>query len=582
MKSIPILFVLTVILAACTQVGPPWAAGVDVEEAPTMPPPPPPTDASASPTLLPEERPPAGAAVQFRTDFSKHSVPYSEFLSGGPPKDGIPAIDKPQYTSIEAADEWLEPREPVILVEIGDKARAYPIQILMWHEIANDTLGDTPIAVTFCPLCNTAIVFDRRIDGQATSFGTTGRLRFSNLVMYDRRTETWWQQATGEAVAGEHTGKQLEFLPAAIISWDAFKEAHPEANVLSRDTGYSRSYGRNPYAGYDDVDRTPFLYDGPTTPGQLLPMERVATVELNGEAVAYPYTELEQVHVANDVVGGTPIVVLWEAGTASALDSGSVAQGRDVGTVNTFSRALDERTLEERTLTFGYDGARIVDQETGSEWNVLGRTTSGPLEGRSLAPVVNVNHFWFSWAAFKPETRVYRAEAQSVPADDGLAQGSATSTSAPVAVEVPFDFEINVYQGQDVLGGRQIRFSDAFRSGKPVVAVMWAGLCPTCRRELPEIQEAYETYRDRVTFIGLDVGPFTGLGFEKEGRALLEELDIHFPAGGPPDGQFMREYRILGSPSTLFFDVEGELVTQWSGLLPRNRLAKEIERLLDS
>jgi thiol-disulfide isomerase/thioredoxin len=527
--------------------------------------------------LLPEERPPAGAAVQFRTDFSKHSVPYGEFLSGGPPKDGIPAIDEPQYTSIEAADAWLEPQEPVILVEIGDAARAYPLQILMWHEIANDTLGGAPIAVTFCPLCNTAIVFDRRIDGEATTFGTTGRLRFSNLVMYDRRTESWWQQATGEAVAGEHTGKQLEFLPAAIISWEDFKEAHPEANVLSRDTGFNRSYGRNPYAGYDDVNQTPFLYDGPRTPGRLLPMERVVTVELNGEPVAYPYTLMQEVHVVNDVVGREPIVVLWEAGTASALDSGSVAQGRDVGTVNTFSRNLDDRTL-----VFRYDGERIVDG-TGSEWNVLGRAISGPLEGRSLAPVVNVNHFWFSWAAFKPETRVYsKDESQPESTDEGSADESLSQMDEPVAVDVPYDFKINVYQGEDVLGGEAIRFSDAFRSGKPVVAVMWAGLCPTCRRELPEIQEAYETYQDRVTFIGIDVGPFTGLGFEEEGRALLEELDITFPAGGPPNGQFMREYRILGTPSTLFFSEEGELVTQWSGLLPQNRLTQEIERLISS
>jgi thiol-disulfide isomerase/thioredoxin len=138
-----------------------------------------------------------------------------------------------------------------------------------------------------------------------------------------------------------------------------------------------------------------------------------------------------------------------------------------------------------------------------------------------------------------------------------------------------------VYQGEDVLGGQRIRFSDAFRPGKPVVAVMWAGLCPTCRRELPEIQEAYVEYGDRITFIGIDVGPFTGLGLEEQGRTLLEELSITFPAGGPPDGQFMREYRILGSPSTLFFSAHGELVTQWSGLLPRGRLSQEIEELLD-
>jgi thiol-disulfide isomerase/thioredoxin len=584
-KYVPIFAILMMLLAACARVAAPMgvvAGSGQPQAAPTESATPdgagtPVPVPSAPPTLLPEERPPAGASVQFRTDFGRHSVPYSEFLSGGPPKDGIPAIDEPHYTNIETADEWLEPQEPVILLEIGEQARAYPIQILMWHEIVNDTLGDVPVAVTFCPLCNTAIAFERRIDGRVTTFGTTGRLRFSNLVMYDRLTESWWQQATGEGLAGEYTGRQLTFLPAAIISWSDFKQAHPNADVLSRDTGHSRSYGRNPYAGYDDVNQSPFLYDGPETPGQLLPMARVATVDLNGEAVAYPYTEMQEAHAVNDLVGGTPIVVLWQAGTASALDSASVAQGRDVGTVNTFSRELDGRTL-----TFRHDGERIIDEDTGSEWTVLGRAIAGPLAGKALAPIVNVNHFWFSWAAFRPETRIYRADAASVPTSGALTGTNQGFPADKAVVEVPFDFAIGVYQGQDVLGSEQIVFSDVFRSGKPVVVVMWAGLCPTCRRELPEVQEAYKEYGDRITFIGVDVGPFTGLGAEEEGRALLQELKITFPAGGPPEGQFMREYRILGSPSTLFFTADGELVTQWSGLLPRGRLTQEIEGLLGS
>lgn len=577
-----------ILLAACVQVVAPLEAVIDPREAQATPakeampadrdsPVDEPTPVPTAPlALLPEEQPPAGARAQFRTDFTKHSVPYDEFLSGGPPKDGIPAIDEPRYTSIKAADEWLESPEPVILVEIGDKARAYPIQILMWHEIVNDTLGSVPIAVTFCPLCNTAIAFERRIGDQVTTFGTTGRLRFSNLVMYDRLTESWWQQATGEGLAGEYTGRQLTFLPAAIISWSDFKQAHPDADVLSRDTGHSRSYGRNPYAGYDDVNQSPFLYDGPETPDQLLPMARVATVDLNGEAVAYPYTEMEQAHAVNDVVGGIPIVVLWKAGTASALDSSSVAQGRDVGTVNTFSRELDGWTL-----TFAYDGGQIVDTETRSGWTVLGRAISGPLAGKALAPVVSVNHFWFSWAAFRPETRIYRAET-SVTESSRSTDDEPASEAEPDLVSLPFDFDVNLYQGQDVLGGQQARFSDAFHAGKPVVAVMWAGLCPTCRRELPEMQGAYNEYGDRITFIGIDVGPFTGLGSEEQGRALLRELNITFPAGSSPNGQFMREYRVLGTPSTLFFAADGELVTQWSGLLPRDRLDREIKGLLGS
>ncbi len=355
-------------------------------------------------TLLPEEPPPAGAESQFSTDFGKHSVPYSEILSGGPPKDGIPAIDDPQFVSVEEADEWLEPQEPVVLVQVGEEARAYPIQILMWHEIVNDAVGGVPVTVTFCPLCNTGVAFERTFEGQVLDFGTTGRLRFSNLVMYDRQTESWWQQATGEGIAGEFSGRQLTFVPASMISWADFKAAYPDGTVLSRETGYSRNYGRNPYTGYGDVNRSPFLHDGPETPGTLRPMARVVTVDLNGEAVGYPYEVLQEVQVVNDRVGGVPIVVLWAPGTASALDAGSVAGGEDVGAATTFSREL-----EGQTLTFVFDGDRgwRLDEQTGSEWDVLGRAVSGPLAGSQLTPVVSINHFWFSWAAFRPETRVY-------------------------------------------------------------------------------------------------------------------------------------------------------------------------------
>lgn len=358
---------------------------------------------SSSAILLPEESPPGGAAAEFTTDFSKHTVSYGEILSGGPPKDGIPAIDGPVFVGVNDANSWLKPVEPVIQVVVGDKARAYPLQILIWHEIVNDTIGDLPLAVTFCPLCNTAIAFVRKSDGQVLDFGTTGRLRYSNLIMYDRQSETWWQQADGKAIAGKYAGAQLEFYPAIIISWEEFKAAHPDGLVLSRETGYSRSYGQNPYAGYDDVNKPPFLYDGPQTPGVLPPVARVLTVDLNSEAVAYPYEALEDIRVVNDAVGGQPIAVFWASGTASALDTGSIALGRDVGSAAAYSRVLDELELQ-----FEFVDGRIIDQQTESEWNILGQAISGELAGKQLSPVVAINHFWFSWAAFKPGTRVFQ------------------------------------------------------------------------------------------------------------------------------------------------------------------------------
>ena len=347
--------------------------------------------------------PPSGAEAEFSTDFSRHNVDYAEILSGGPPKDGIPSVDDPQFISAEEAGSWLQAQEPVIFLRIGDDARAYPLQILVWHEIVNDVVDGRPVLVTFCPLCNTAIAFERTVDGRVLDFGTTGRLRYSNLIMYDRQTETWWQQANGEAIAGELTGTRLEFLPAAIISWEDFQEAYPQGKVLSTETGTFRAYGQNPYVGYDDVSNTPFLYRGPETPGQLRPMTRVLAMERNGDVVAFPYGTLEELRLVNESVGGEDLVVLWESGTASALDSSGIAFGRDVGSANAFSRLVDDVSL-----TFALDGSDFVDEQTGSRWTILGVATEGPLAGRRLEPIVAVNHFWFSWVAFQPDTRVYR------------------------------------------------------------------------------------------------------------------------------------------------------------------------------
>ncbi len=339
---------------------------------------------------------------EWATDFTKHSVSLEEIMSGGPPKDGIPAIDTPRFDTVADADKWLKPREPVILFEHAGEGRGYPLQILIWHEIANDTVAGLPVVVTFCPLCNTSIVFDRRLDGRVLDFGTTGKVRFSDLVMYDRQTESWWQQVTGEAIVGEMTGKRLVFLPSQIISWEMFKLTYPGGKVLNRDTGHGRSYGRNPYVGYDDINSSPFLYRGPKD-GRLPPMERVVTISLNGEDVAYPFGVMEKVRVVNDTAGGRPIVVVFTKGVASALDGGSISDSRDVGSSGVF-----ERTLEGKVLTFKTNGARFIDTQTGSTWNILGMATAGPLAGKRLTPIVSGNHFWFSWAVFKPKTRIYQ------------------------------------------------------------------------------------------------------------------------------------------------------------------------------
>jgi hypothetical protein len=281
---------------------------------------------------LGEASPPPADAESWDTDFTKALVPLDEFQSGGPAKDGIPAVDLPQFTRADEID-WLGDREPVIVVEIDDEKRAYPIQILMWHEIANDQIGATPIAVTFCPLCNTAIVFDRRLDGVIYDFGTTGKLRNSDLVMYDRQTESWWQQFSGQAVVGELAGKELEQIPARMVAWGDFLDEHPSAAVLNRNTGFVRDYGQNPYVGYDDIDTPPFFAAGNADDDRLAPKERIVYIEVGDEAFGVPFSSFaKRPRVTFDTDEGE-LDVRWEGGVASALDGPGIASGREVGSV---------------------------------------------------------------------------------------------------------------------------------------------------------------------------------------------------------------------------------------------------------
>jgi Protein of unknown function (DUF3179) len=341
--------------------------------------------------------PPPFSTAGWSTDFSRHSVPLDEFRSGGPPKDGIAAIDHPRFVSVGEAESFLAPREPVAVLEIGGVARAYPLQILVWHEIVNDEIGRRPVAVTYCPLCNSTVAFSRDVDDRTLDFGTTGNLRNSDLVMYDRQTESWWQQLTADAVVGELTGTRLQVLPSQILSWTQFRRLHPEGRVLSRDTGYDRPYGTSPYIGYDRPDSQPFLFNG-RTDDALPPKERVAAVRTGSRsAVVYPFSRLATDAPINDAIDDRPVVVMFDPFTGSALDSQLVGSGREVG-----SAAVFERTVRGRTLSFEATMVHreVRDRETGSLWDLSGRAISGPLAGSRLRQVTADDQFWFALAAF--------------------------------------------------------------------------------------------------------------------------------------------------------------------------------------
>jgi len=338
------------------------------------------------------------------TDFETRSIELSEIMSGGPPRDGIPPIDEPQFVTPAEADDWLKADEPVVAFEHAGDARAYPLQILMYHEIVNDRVGNLPVSVTFCPLCNTSIVFDRRVDGEVLDFGTTGSLRKSDLVMYDRQTESWWQQFLGTAIIGKYTGTELTHLLSQIVSYATFKETYPDGKVLSRDTGYQRDYGSNPYAGYDSITSSPFLFRGEIDP-RLPPMERVLSLPDGDGFQLLPLSALEERAVVNTRLSGQPIVVLSPGSVYSALDKSEISKSRKVPAAAAFAA-----TVDGQDLTFDWKDGVIIDNETGSHWNAFGHATKGALSGRQLTQLDRGVHFAFAWLAFDPDAAILEPE----------------------------------------------------------------------------------------------------------------------------------------------------------------------------
>lgn len=270
---------------------------------------------------------PIGWAMEgWKTDFDKSSIDLARVLSGGPPRDGIPSIDDPLFEPAHSHDT-LEAADPVVGLAINGDARAYPLRILTWHEIVNDVVGGVPVAVTYCPLCNSAPVFESTVGGQVLEFGTSGKLKDSNLIMYDRATESWWQQFTGEAIVGAMTGARLKLVPARLQSWSEFLAEHPQGQVLVPNNDRMRDYGRNPYVRYDTS--RPFLYDGQLPEG-INPMERVVVVPRDGED---PLIVTMATVAETGQWSGEGFDLVWNAGQASALDTARISAGRDVGTV---------------------------------------------------------------------------------------------------------------------------------------------------------------------------------------------------------------------------------------------------------
>jgi hypothetical protein len=321
-------------------------------------------------------------AVRSSSSATNAIVPLDQIVSGGPPRDGIPSIDNPKF--VPAKDAGLQDSDLVLGLNINGDIRAYPLKILVWHEIVNDEVGGTRVAVTYCPLCFTNQVFKRTIDDQTVEFGTSGKLYNSNLVMYDRTSESLWSQALGQAIAGEHSGKKLERIPFDVAFWSEWKVLYPESQVLSQDTGFGRPYGVDPYGNYyTDPD---ILFPVSHRDDRLGPKEIVVGLENEGSYRAYHLQQIEDSHVINDDINGKKIVLM---------------------SLHPFMARAYDRTLDGQVLDFRYHDGKIVDKQTSSTWNFEGEAIEGEMKGKQLTRLPFDEGFWFEWVAFHPDTSLY-------------------------------------------------------------------------------------------------------------------------------------------------------------------------------
>jgi len=312
-------------------------------------------------------------------------VPLDQIVSGGPPPDGIPSIDNPKFLPASQAS-FLSESEAVIGINFRGIVKAYPLQILVWHEIVNDNFSGFPIAVTYCPLCYSSAAYIREVNGSTVTFGTSGRLYNNNLVMYDRLTHSLWSEMWGKAIAGNLTGYALQRVPSDLMTWGLWRSMYPDTLVLSRDTGYSRPYGSDPYGGY--YTDSQILFPLANRDGRLSLKEIVLGLSLGPSNKAYPLHSFKQAGTFADSVNGTE-VVFFSIATETA-------------------RAFNP-FMEGSELHFQYSNGSFIDEGTHSVWNYDGVAISGPLAGKTLSRLSPVATFWFAWAAFYPNTEVYNA-----------------------------------------------------------------------------------------------------------------------------------------------------------------------------
>lgn len=331
-------------------------------------------------------------SVSAQSNDSLLDTLYENIQSGGPPKDGIPPIENPQYVSVSSSENFLNGKDAVFVVEASQPVKIFPQSILVWHEIVNDEINGEKASVTYCPLTGSAIGYKGRIAEQTTTFGTSGKLVNSNLIMYDRATSSFIPQILGVAVAGKQKGTPLEPFPVVWTTWEKAKTKYPDARVLSQNTGFSRAYGNDPYGSYlkkgtyydSGKPLFPVLAENNALPGK----EVVVGLRVKSAAAALRKKKLSKEKVLNFTAGNISLVAFY---------------GDDLDTVRVFKRAAGKTIYH-----FEFKGGKFTDKETGSFWTVYGECFGGKLKGKKLKPVHSIDAMWFAWDAYYPATKVYK------------------------------------------------------------------------------------------------------------------------------------------------------------------------------
>ena len=350
---------------------------------------------------------PKNIEYEWRTNQTNTIIDLSE-IQAVLPRGSFPKLDFPKFISHKESKSHYFKHEPVIAVEINGEAKAYPLSILTMHEISNDIIGGVPVLPAYCPLCNTAVVFDRRlkVDGEEhlLEFEVSGMLRKSNLIIFDFLTESWWQQLTGEAIAGEFAGKELSYIPSVIISYEEFFNRYPEGKILSPKTGFDaqKRYGTNPYEKYDDINSVPYsrFFDEKKIDKRLPAMERIINIRDKDKYKIYSYSLIKKQGVINDKFENNDIVIFYQGGTVSILDEKLITKSKDIGSVTVFNPMLNNKLL-----IFKKEGKIFKDELTSSEWDITGLCYNGELQGSQLEPIIHGNHFAFAWFAFIPNLK---------------------------------------------------------------------------------------------------------------------------------------------------------------------------------